>query len=108
MHQRLVDLSDEQVDDQQQILVRQRIEQDYLVQPVQKLRIEHTLDLAHHHIVLALGLRGFVRRLETKSGLFLQLPRAQIRSQDDDRVAEVNRVAQPIGQLAVLENLQKN
>ena len=71
MNQRLVDLSDEQVDDQQQILVRQRIEQDYLVQPVQKLRIEHTLDLAHHHVVLALRLRDFVRRLEPKPGLFL-------------------------------------
>ncbi len=39
---------------------------------------------------------------------FLQKPRAQVRGHDDDGVFEVHRVAQAVGQLAILENLQQD
>ena len=51
---------------------------------------------------------SFIRRLEAQPRLLLQLPRAEVRSQDDDRVAEIHGVAQPVGQLPVLENLQQD
>ena len=36
------------------------------------------------------------------------MPRADVRSHDDDRVLEIDRVAEPVGQLAVFKYLQQD
>ena len=41
--QRIIQLTNQQIDNPEQVLIAQRIEQDYLVQPVQKFRIERSL-----------------------------------------------------------------
>ena len=39
---------------------------------------------------------------------FFEEPRAQVRRHDDDRVLEVDRVAETVGQLAVFKHLQQD
>ena len=108
MHQRLVDLADEQIDNPQQVVIRERIEQNHFVQSIQEFGIENSLHLAHHHVVLAFRCGHFVRRLEAEPRLLLQLPRADVRRQDNDCVAEVHCIAEPVRQLPVFEDLQQN
>src|SRR6202046_2236274 len=108
MHQRLVDLAYQQINNAQQIVVRERIEQDHFIETVEELGIEHPLHLAHHHVVLTLRHRIKFLRCESQATLLLQLPRAQVRSEDDDRVAEIHCVSQAVGELSVLENLQQD
>src|ERR1700723_2657572 len=97
MHQRLVNLADEQIDNPQQVVIRERIEQNHFVQPVQELRVEDSLHLAHHHVVLAFRSSHVVWRLESEAGLFLQLPRSDVRGHNNDCVAEVHCISEPVG-----------
>jgi len=108
VNQRVIELTNEQVDDAEQVVVSERIENDDLVQPVQELRIERFLHFAHHHFFDALhsGLIGAGG--EADRGALLQMPRAQIGSHDDDGVTEVNGVAEAVGELAVFEYLQQD
>ena len=48
----------------------------------------------------------FAVALEAESLLLLQVPRADVRGHDEDGVLEVDGVAQAVGQLAVLKDLQ--
>src|SRR5271170_7318496 len=43
MYQSLVDLTDEQIDNPQQVVIRERVEQDHFIEPVQKFRIKNSL-----------------------------------------------------------------
>src|SRR5262249_40207702 len=54
----LVDLIDQKIDDLDQVVIRERREQNRLVETVQKLGIEGFLDLAHH---LIFDFRGHAR-----------------------------------------------
>src|SRR5262249_12328809 len=95
-------------DDLQQVVVRQRVEQDRFIQPVQELRIEGALHFAHHHIFNARGQSGSHWSRESDGRLLVEEPRSKVRSHDDDRVFEIDRVAEAVRQLAVFEHLQKN
>ncbi len=50
----------------------------------------------------------FVGGLEAQALALLQVPRADVRGHDDDRVLEVDRVAEAVGQLAVFKHLQQD
>src|ERR1700730_18318203 len=59
VNQRVVHLAHEQIDDAQQVVVAERVEDNYFVQPIEKLRIERPLYFVHHHFFHALE-AGFI------------------------------------------------
>src|SRR5437879_9846685 len=92
-----VDLSDQQVDDFDQIVVGERCEENDFIQAVEELRIERPLHFTAHHLV-DLGGNPFGRRgREAQVTALLEESRAQVGGHDDDGVLEVNRIAEPVG-----------
>ena len=104
----VVHLLDEQLRDGPQVVVRERLEDDDLVDAVDELRVEGLLDLAEHHVVDAAADHAAVGRLEPERRLLLDEAGADVRGHDDDRVLEVHPVAEAVGQVAVLEHLQQD
>jgi len=108
MDQGVVDLANEEVDDAQEIVIAERIEENDLIQTIQKFRIEYALDLAHHQVVHRFAGTLFPYGLEAQGGALLQVTRAEVGSHDQNGIAEVYGVAQTIGELAVLKYLQQD
>src|SRR5882762_6443899 len=108
LDQVLVQLADHEFEDLDQIALAQGGEQDDLVQPVQELWIEGALDFVLHEVFHLLGNHVFLRRLESQALASLQVPGSNVRRHDDDRVLEVHRVAQTVGELAVFKHLQQD
>ena len=103
-----IDLAHQHLYDLAQVLVAQRAEDDRLVEAVEELWIERPLDLVQD-LLLGLGVAVRLRRiLKAHRLLELQVACTDVRGHHDDRVLEVNRAAQAVGQLAVLEDLQQD
>src|SRR5919199_296896 len=104
----LVDPGDHQVDDLDDLLLRQLREDDRVVDAVEELRtevlLELVLDLVLHPLVA--GLR-VVARLEPHLHTLGDVPRAEVRRHDDDGVLEVDLAALAVGQATVLQDLQQ-
>ncbi len=87
------------VDDAHHVVARQAAEQEDLVEAVEELRAEggaHRLhDLAAHR----------VDRLAV--GQAREVLAAEVRGQHDERVAEIDGAALPVGQPPVIEHLQQ-
>ena len=103
-----VELLHQQAQDLAQIVVRQRLEDDQLVDAVDELGVERALDLAEHHVVHALLQLAGVGRLEAHRRLLLNEAGADVGRHDHDRVLEVDAIAQTIREMAVLEHLQQD
>src|SRR4029077_3739532 len=78
VNQSVIDLANQQINDAEQVFVAQWVEENYLVQTIQELRIEHALHFAEHQVVEALGISFLGRRLETHCGTLLKMSRAQV------------------------------
>src|SRR5262245_152998 len=104
----VVHLLDQELGDGPEILVGERIEHDDLVDAVDELGIEGLPDLPEHHVVDAPVDHAGVGRLEPERRLLLDEAGADVRRHDDDRVLEVHPVAEAVGQVAVLEDLQQD
>jgi hypothetical protein len=76
----------------------QPVEQDDLVDAVEELRPEVRPHHAHHLVAHRVDILAF-RQVDQIFG-------AEVRGHDDQRVAEVDRAALPVGQAAVVEHLQ--
>ena len=85
------------LDDLLQVLVAQPIEDDDLVDAIQKLRPEMLAQRVHHQA------RAVLARL-----FFGDELRADVRGHDDDRVLEIDRPPLPVRDPAVVEHLQQN
>ena len=98
-----------EVDDLEQVLLAQRPEEDDVRNPVDELRLEDLFGLVEHFFPHRLDVVEIVPAAggEAHGRLTLELLRADIGGHDDDRVPEVDRATQRIGQPAVLENLQQ-
>ena len=103
-----VQLIDQQAQNPPQVVVRQRLEDDDLVDAVDEFRVERPLHLAEHHVRHGARDLALIGRLEPERRLLLDEAGADVRRHDDDRVLEVHPVAQTIGQVAVLEHLQQD
>ena len=75
--------------------------------PVDEFRIESLAHGGHHHL-FHLFARDVARALETHRALLLNEAGADVRSHDDDRVLEVDGVAERIRQDSVFENLKQH
>src|SRR5699024_8266149 len=95
----LFEALDHDVDDAAQVLARQGLEHDDLVQPVEELRPERALELAHD-----LGLR-LGRDAPVRPDALQQILAAQVARQDDDSVFEVHRAALAVRYAAVVQDL---
>src|SRR5680860_466077 len=93
--QATVELSDLQVDDVRQLVLRQRVEDHNLVETVEELRLEGRPDHRHHRFALLVLLE---RRVD-------QIVRAEVRGQDQKGVPEVDRAAVSVGKAPVVEHL---
>src|ERR1700721_731804 len=91
-----------------QIRIRQRLEQNDLVDAVEELGVEGSLHLVLHQVFDLLHDHVFAVALEAEPLPALQMPRADVRGHDDDRVLEVDCVAEAIGQLPVFKHLQQD
>ena len=76
------------------------MEQDDLVDAVQELRPERRAHHRHHRLAHRLGVFAF-RLIDEEL-------RTEVRGHHDQRVAEVDRVALPVGQPPVVEHLQQH
>src|ERR1700721_1292889 len=108
LRQVLIELGDHELENLDKIRFAQSQEQNDLVQPVQEFRIEGALDFALHQFLNLARNLIFIRRLETKPLALLQVPSPDVRGHDEDRVLEVDSIAQPVRELAVFKNLQKD
>ena len=88
------------IDDAAHLARLQAMEQDDLVDAVEEFRTEAPTHHAHHLIAHRVGVLAF--------RLVDQEFRAEIRRHHDQRVAEIDRAALPVGQAAVVEHLQQH
>src|SRR4051794_15891035 len=99
---------DHEVDHRDDLLLRQLVEHDDVVDAVQELRAEVLLQL-----VVDLGLHPLVVRLlvvalgEAEPHGLADVLRAEVRGEDDDGVLEVDRPALTVGQATVFQHLQE-
>ena len=83
-----------QVDDDLDLVLRQLVEDDDLVDPVQELGAEDLLELAHDPVLhLVIGETGVVADGEAEGLVLRDRGRADVRRHDHDRVAEVDLAA---------------
>ena len=91
-----------QIDDLDDIFLRQRLIEDDLVQTVQELGAERTLQQL---LDLRTGLLG---DLAIVGNAVQQILRAEVARQDQDRILEVDGAALRIGDTAVVKHLQQD
>ena len=94
-----------------QVLARERVEDDQLVDAVQELGPEVALDLVHELVLhlarsVASSSRGLAR--SRARAWFLISVGADVRRHDQDRVAEVDVAAERVGQPALLHDLEEH
>ena len=83
------------------VLLVERVEDDRLVDPVQKLRQEPGLQRLFHRIADLLLAATLLRDL-------LDRLAADVAGHHHDRVREVDRVAETVGEPAIVEHLQQH
>ena len=91
-----------QIDDADDVLARERLIEDDLVEPVQELRTERALEQRLH---LRLGLVGDVA---VGVDAVEQIFRAEVARQDQDCVLEIDGAPLRIGDAAVVEHLKQD
>ncbi len=102
-----VHLLHQQLHDLHEVGVGERGEDDDLVEAVEELRVEGALDLALDQLLHLVEDHVLVAALEAEALALLQVLGADVGGHDDDGVLEVHGVAQAVGELAVLEDLQE-
>src|SRR5579864_6100774 len=94
--------------DLRDMLPRERVEDDHIVQPVQELGVEHlvhlVLDPLLHFLEAALG----VGRVEAERLALHDVPGADVGRHDHHGVLEVDHPAVVVGQVALVEHLQQD
>src|SRR5438105_3948374 len=98
-----------QVDDLEDLLLRELREDDHLVDAVQELGPEDLLQVAHHaglHVVV--GEPRLVADREAEGLVLRDRAGPDVRGHDHDRVAEVDLAALRVGEPTVLEDLQED
>ena len=88
------------IDNRPHFIALQAMEQDDFVDAVEEFGPEMGFDKAHHIVPHRLAVLAF--------GLVDQIFRPEIRGHDDQRVAEIDRAALPVGQAAIVEHLQQD
>src|SRR4030095_11124027 len=104
----LIELANHHIDDPAQISVRQRVEYDDFIQPVDKLRIEQPLHFLHDGVFHLLSGRFFAWSLESEARVLREEPGADVRRHDDDRVFEIDGITKAVREMAVLKHLQQD
>src|SRR5581483_1478069 len=103
-----VELRNHELKNLDEVVFGQRVEDDDFIQPVQELGVERALHFVLDQFLDLVRDRIFLRRLESQAFALLQVPGANVRGHDQDRVLKIDRVAESIGQLAVFKHLQQN
>src|ERR671922_198128 len=99
----------EQIDDGEDLLPRQLVEDDDLIDPVEQLGPEDLLQLAHDSVLhLLVRETGVIADREAERLVLRDRPGADVRGHDHDRVPEVDLAPLGIGQLPVLEDLEED
>ncbi len=86
------------VDDVDEVLLRQRVKHHDVVEPVEELRLEGRPHHLHGRLVALLHRQGDVG----------EELRTEVRGHDQDDVAEVDRAALAVGQASVVQHLQQD
>src|ERR1019366_10091369 len=94
------------VDDVANLRRVEAVEDHDFVESVEELGPEYAPDFVHHRTLNELASRGGIEPHLVVDGL--DVCRPEIAGQDDDGVLEVDRAALPVGQPAVIENLQEH
>src|SRR5262249_2500952 len=103
-----VELSDHQLQNLDQVGLGQRVEDDDFIEAVQKLGIERALDFVLDQFFNLFRDTLLIARLEAEAFALLQVPGADVRGHDKNRVLEIHGVAQAVCKLAVFKDLQQN
>ena len=99
--QSLVDVSEEEFNDSSDVVFRQRLEHNDLIQSVEEFRTEVGAEVGHYHV---LGVRAdgsvFVYAIQQVLG-------TDVGGHDEDGVFEINGSALGVGDVSVIEYLEK-
>src|SRR5215468_1900800 len=103
-----VDAGDHELHDGRDVLARERVEHDDVVDPVDELRPEGALHLVHDLFLHPLvgGLLPF--REEAGGRALADEARAEVGGHDEDGVLEIHHVAHGVGEAAVVQHLQEH
>ena len=88
------------VDDADDMLAREAVEDDDVVQPIEKLRTKMPVQFAHDRLALRVAIAGFAHLFDQRA--------ADIARHDDDAVGEIDGASLPIGQAAIVKDLQED
>src|SRR5690606_29388784 len=103
-------LAQREVDDLVNVLALQRVEHDYIVEPVEELGTERTLQRMLYRRLHVLFFRlafGDGGKPDARAEVF-QVTNSYIGSHDDDGISEVDPAAQTVCQDAVVQNLKQD
>src|SRR5579862_6867669 len=103
-----IELRDHEFQNLDQIRLVQSHEDDDFIETVKELGIESALDFILYEFFNLVGNRIFLGRGKAQAFASLQVTGADVRRHDDNRVLEVDCVAESVGQLAVFKNLQQD
>src|SRR5215207_213898 len=105
----LAQAQEHQVDDREDLVARELVEDDHLVDPVEQLRAEDLAQLAHDPVLHVLvGQAALVADGEAERLVLRDRGSPDVRGHDHDRVAEVDLAALRVGEAPVLQDLQKD
>src|SRR5258706_5436865 len=108
--QTLLDLAQQDSDDAPHVVAREGVEDDDVVNAIQELRVERSLELILDRALDGLELRrralGLLEAQMFAAGN--DLPAAQVRGHDDDGVLEVDPAARAVREHPVVEHLKQH
>src|SRR5690606_27070782 len=103
-----LDLREEDMNDLADLLLRQRMEDDDVVQPVQELRVERPLDLGPDLLLHRLVALVRAPLMEAEHAALRDVPRPQVRRHDDDRILEIDDTAVVVREVTLVQDLEED
>src|SRR5690625_7888447 len=103
----LMEIAEHDMDDLSDLVLREGVGDDDIVDPIQELRVEGPLylclDLRLHHLIHPLGRAS----VESADPALTDIPGPKLRGHDDDRILEVDHSTLVIGQVPLIESMQQ-
>src|SRR5437762_4158220 len=106
--QSLLHILEQDRDNLGDVLLRQRMEDDYVIESVEELGVKGVLHLFLHLLRDSLEVRFLVGRVEAQSATLGDVASSNVRRHDHDGVLKVDNASVVIGQMSFIQHLQQD